>query len=225
MIGDFDILPPVIDDELSQMVESHRMKTGQEYAAILYFGLWGTVDCSAEVRLYAGYRHLAHAPADGPAWLEVSRAHLEEGQPEAAEKILDELERLDNPGLYAQIYSEDPEVHRAYIRAAQGRADEALELMDNLKAKHDDSPVYHFFIGGLLHEQGDLVGAQAEYGMALTALENFRQEMEEEDLDLDAGIDFDAIKLYIQEFLRAAENGEIMVADNLPMELSGLREE
>lgn len=207
------------------MVETHRAKTGQDYGAILYFGLWGTADCSAEVRLYAGYRHLVEAPEDGPAWLEVSRAHLEEGEFYKAELILDELIRLGCPGIYAQIYSEDPEVHRAYIRAEEGRLEAALELMDNLKAKHDESPVYHFFIGSILHESGDLLGATAEYRMAANALETFKQEMEEEELDLEEGIDFDAANRYIEEFLRSAENGEIMIADSRPFDLADLREE
>lgn len=225
MIGNFNIDEPKIDDDLSQMVETHRAKTGQDYGAILYFGLWGTADCSAAVRLYAGYRHLAESPEDGAAWLEVSRAHLEEGEFYKAELILDELIRLGCPGIYTQIYSEDPEIHRAYIRAEEGRLDAALELMDNLKAKHDESPVYHFFIGGILHESGDLLGATAEYRMALNALETFRQEMEEEELDLEEGIDFDAANRYIEEFLRSAENGEIMIADSRPFDLADLREE
>ncbi len=225
MIGNFNIDAPPIDDDLLQMVESHRAKTGQDYAAILYFGLWGTVDCSAEVRLYAGYRHLAESPNDSAAWLEVSRAHLEEKEFDKAEFILDELIRLDCPGLYTQIYSEDPEIHRAYIRAEEGRLDDALALMDSLKAKHDESPVYHFFIGGILHETGDLLGATAEYRMALNALESFRQEVEEEELDLEEEIDFEAAESYIEEFLRSAENGEIMIADNRPFDLAGMREE
>jgi hypothetical protein len=51
MIGRFDLDAPAVDAGVSEMVESNRAKTGQDYNAILLFGLWGTADCSAEVRL------------------------------------------------------------------------------------------------------------------------------------------------------------------------------
>ncbi len=145
MIGDFDIDPPAIDDSLSQMVESHRAKTGQDYNAILLFGLWGTVDCSTEVRLYAAYQYLAGNPADGPAWLETARVHLEAGEAERSLAILDELGRLGAPGLYPNLYSEDPDAHRVYVMAELGRLDAALEALDALSSSAPVSlPVLHF---------------------------------------------------------------------------------
>lgn len=222
MIGEFDIEPPPIDDDLSQMVESHRSKTGQEYAAILFFGLWGTADCSAEVRLYAGYRHLADFSRDGPAWLEVARIHIEEGEIQAAERILDELQRLGCPGLYSQLYGEDPDVHRAYARDRAGEPLKALELLDALRTRHEGSPVYHFFVGNLLHEKGDLEGAAEEYRQALAALEEFRAATEEDD---DTEVDFTEAKAFVESFLAAAEDGEIRILDGRPLDLSGFREE
>ncbi len=62
MIGRFALDAPAIDDDLSQMVESHRAKTGQEYNAILLFGLWGTADCLMRVHpLLRVYRLLLAA--------------------------------------------------------------------------------------------------------------------------------------------------------------------
>ncbi|MDR3210429.1 MAG: hypothetical protein LBU79_00745 [Planctomycetota bacterium] len=219
MIGEFNLEPPPLDDNLLQMVESHRAKTGQDYAAILFFGLWGTVDCSPEVRLYAGYRHLADHASDGPAWLEVSRTQLEAGKGEEAERILDELLRLDCPGLYPNLYSEDPEVHRAYIRAEGGEREEALELLANLAAKHGDSPVYQFFVASLLHQAGDFAGAVERYRNALSALEEFQREAENEDFD--SGIDFAMARQYIDQYLQAAEAGQILDSDAPPLDLFG----
>lgn len=225
MIGAFDIEPPPIDDDLSQMVESHRMETGQDYAAILFFGLWGTVDCSSEIRLYAGYRHLADHPEDGPAWLEISRVHLEEGDTAAAGKIIDELEKNGNPGLYPQLYNEDPDVQRAYIMAETGAAMKAVEILDELKSKHDDSPVYHFFIGNLLHEGGDALAAAGEYRQALGALRDFEHELDAEDIDIEETIDFREVEKVIEEFLEATETDPENFVPFRPLDLSDFREE
>ena len=221
MIGEFDIDAPPIDDGLSRMAESHRAKTGQDYAAILFFGLWGTTDCSAEVRLYAGYRHLTENPGDGPAWLEVARIHTDEGETRTAERILDELQRLDCPGLYPQLYGEDPEVHRAYILDRAGQPLKALEALDMLRNRHEESPVYHFFVGNLLHEKGDLEAAAAAYRQALAALEDFRQATEGEDTE----IDFTEAKAFVERFLTAAGNGEIRILGSRPLDIAGFREE
>lgn len=225
MIGDFDLEAPPIDDDLSQMVESHRRKTGQDYAAILFFGLWGTADCSAEVRLYAGYRHLADNAGDGPAWLEVARVHLELGEIAESEKIVDELVRHDNPGLYPQLYNEDPEVQRAYTVAESGSPERAIELLDGLKIKHDDSPVYHFFLGSLLHETGDAIGAAAEYRLAASALKEFEEELEREDYDIDPGVDFREAERFLGVFLEAADLGREPPFIARPLDLSDFREE
>lgn len=224
MIGRMDIAPPPIDDDLSQMVESHRMKTGQDYAAILFFGLWGTVDCSAEVRLYAGYRHLDANPEDGPAWLETARAHLEAEEPEAALAIVDELERCGNPGLFPGIYSEDPDANRAHILADSGQLDRALEVLDSIRARHGDSPVYQYTLGSVLHEKGDFDAAAAAYSEALEALEEFRREAEEEDMLDELSVDFPAAAAFIKAAERDAGRRRPF-AGARPLDLSGFREE
>lgn len=224
MIGRFEIDPPPIDDDLSQMVESHRAKTGQDYAAILLFGLWGTVDCSPEVRLYAAYRHLADNPEDGPAWLETSRTHLEAGEADKALAIVDELQRLDCPGIFPRLYSEDPEVHRAHILADSGQSDQALAVLDALRVAHGDSPVYHHTLGSVLQEKGDYAGAEASYGEALEALEDFRREMLEEDLIEDLDVDFPAAAAFLEAARKSAEN-ERSFGGERPLDLAGLREE
>ncbi len=224
MIGRFEIEPPPIDDDLSQMVESHRSKTGQDYGTILLFGLWGTVDCSAEVRLYAAYRHLADHPEDGPAWLEAARVHLEAGEPDKAEAIALELLRLGNPGLYPNLYSEDPEIHRAHILADSGQLDRALDEFDRLRAKHGESPVYHYAVATILHEKGDFAAAGAAYAEALEALEEFRREVAEEDMEDDAGVDFPAARAFIEAALRMAERERPFEGER-PIDLSGFREE
>ncbi len=223
MIGRFDITPPAIDDSLSQMVESHRMKTGQDYAAILFFGLWGTVDCSPEVRLYAAYRHLGETPEDGPAWLETARVHLEAGEADQALAIIDELERLECPGLYPTLFSEDPEAHRAFILADSGTLAGALELFDAMRSRHGDSPVYHYAVGSVLHERKEFPAAVAAYDEALETLEDFRREMEEEDVDDDM-VDFAAARRFIQAARKRAE-AEKPFAGDRPLDLSGFRDE
>lgn len=224
MIGRFSIDPPAMDDALSQMVESHRMKTGQDYAAILFFGLWGTVDCSAEVRLYAAYRHLAEHPEDGPAWLETARVHLESGEGDTALSIIEELERLDCPNLYPGIFSEDPEVHRALILADSGGLEQALEILDALRGRHGDSPVYHYALASVLHERKDFPGATAAYAEAKEALDDFRREAEEEDMLEDLNVDFAAAGSFIETARKKAENGRPFDGDR-PLDLSGFVEE
>lgn len=225
MIGRFNIDPPAIDDSLSRMVESHRAATKQEYAAILLFGLWGTVDCSPEVRLYAAYRHLADNPEDGAAWLETARVHLEDGDPEKALAIVDEVERLDAPGLYPNMFSEDPEAHRALILADSGKLGEALELFDDMRGRHGDSPVYHYDAGTILHALGDFAAAAAAYEEAGETLEDFRREVEEEDMDGgDLGVDFPAARDFIGRAKRAAEKSRPFDGER-PLDLSGFREE
>lgn len=224
MIGRFEIDSPAIDDSLSQMVETHRAKTGQEYAAILLFGLWGTVDCSPEVRLYAAYRHLQANPEDGPAWLETARVHLEAGEPDRAMAIIDELQRLECPGLYPNLYSEDPEVHRAHILAESGAGDRALEIMDALRVRHGDSPVYHHTLGTILQDRDDFAGAVAAYEEALETLEDFRREIEEEDMLEDMNVDFPAARAFLESARRLAEKERPYEGDR-PIDLSGFREE
>lgn len=220
MIGRFDIAPPPIDDDLSQMVESHRAKTGQDYGAILLFGLWGTVDCSIEVRLYAAYCHLAANPEDGPAWLETARVHSEAGEAERAEDIIDELLRQDCPGIFPRLYSEDPEAHRAHILADSGQLDRALTILDGLRAKHGDSPVYHYVLGTVLHEKGEYAAAEAAYEEALEALEEFRREAEAEDVGEELNVDFVAAADFIQAAREDAAN-ERPFAGERPIDLSG----
>ena len=224
MIGRFDIEPPAIDDTLSQMVESHRMKTGQDYAAILMFGLWGTVDCSPEVRLYAAYRHLAEHPEDGPSWLETARVHLEAGEGEHALDIISEVERLDSPGLYPNLYSEDPVVHRAHALADSGQTDAALAILDDLRGRHGDSPAYLYALGSVLQEKGDFAGADAAYEEATEALEDFRREVEEEDLLDEVNVDFTAARAFLAAARREAKAGRPFQGDR-PLDLSGFREE
>ena len=224
MIGRFDIEAPAIDDGLSQMVETHRAKTGQDYNAILLFGLWGTADCSAEVRLYAAYRHLAEHPEDGPAWVETARVHLENGEPDKAMAIIDELERLETPGLYPNLYSEDPEAHRAHILADAGRLDAALEAFDSLRTKHGDSPVFHYALASVLHAKQDFLGAVASYDEALEALDDFRREAEEEDMLEELNVDFPEVRAFIEASRRQAEKERPFDSER-PMDLSGFREE
>ena len=224
MIGRFALEAPPIDDQLSQMVETHRSKTGQSYSAILFFGLWGTVDCSSEVRLYAGYRHLEADPEDGPAWLETSRAHLEAGEGEMALAIVDELVRLDCPGIRAELYSEDPEIHRAHILADSGRLDDALSALERLEGRHADSPMFHYTLGSVLHEKGGFAKAAAAYAKAGRALEEFRKEALEEGLEDEIGVDFPAAGAFLAAAERKAER-RAAFAGSRPLDLSGLREE
>lgn len=224
MIGNFNIDPPKIDDALSQMVESHRANTGQDYGAILLFGLWGTIDCSTEVRLYAAYQHLAENPEDGPAWLETARVHLEANEPEQALAIVDELERLDCPGLYPSLFSEDPEVHRALIMADSGQLDAALEIFDSLRGRHGDSPVYHYAIGSVLHEKKDFPGAAASYEEALETLEDFKLEVQEEDLLEELSVDFPVADRFIKSVLDKAKAKQPFEGER-PLDLSGFRTE
>lgn len=220
MIGRFNIEIPPIDDELSQMVESHRMTTGQDYSAILHFGLWGTVDCSTEVRLYAAYRHLAENPEDGPTWLETAHVHLEAGEADTAMAIVDELERLGTPGMYPNLYSEDPETNRAHILADSGQLDEALELLDSLRGRHGDAPSYHYAVGSVLQEKGDYDAAAAAFDEALEALEDFRREAEEEDMLDDLNVDFPAARAFVEEAKKAAAAKRPFEGER-PMDLSG----
>ncbi|MDR0362960.1 MAG: hypothetical protein LBJ46_09820 [Planctomycetota bacterium] len=224
MIGDFAIDAPPMDDGLSEMVESHRAKTGQDYAAILYFGLWGTVDCSADVRLYAGYRHLVDHSCDGPAWLELSRVHAEAGEAEAAGRILGELLRLDSPGLYPQLYSEDPDVHRAYLAAETGDPQQALDILDDLAARHDDSPVYQYFLGTLLQELGEFEAAATAFGEAAEALAAFQGEAEADPGFEDGELDFPAAFEFIGRALNDAEKRREFDGAR-PLDLSGFRGE
>lgn len=224
MIGRFDIESPPIDDSLSRMVETHRMKTGQDYAAILMFGLWGTVDCSPEVRLYAAYRHLETNPEDGPSWLETARVHMEEGEADRALAIVDELERLECPGLYPNLYSEDPEVHRAHFLADSGGLEAALELLDGMRGRHGESPVYHYALGTVLHEKGDHPAAAVAYGDAAMALEDFRREAEEEDMLEDLNVDFAAAASFLEAARKAAEAGRRFDGGR-PFELADFRVE
>lgn len=224
MIGRFELDAPPIDDSLSQMVESHRMKTGQDYGAILLFGLWGTVDCSPEVRLYAAYRHLTDNPEDGPAWLETARVHLEAGEIDKAEAILDEMERLGNPNIYPNLYSEDPQVHRAHLMADTGRLDQALAILDDLRVRHGDSPVYHYTVGSILQEKGDFDGAVAAFAESREMLDDFRREMEEEDLEEELDVDFPAAGAFIDRAARLAEKQRPFEGER-PLDLSGFREE
>ena len=221
MIGEFDVEAPPIDDELSQMVESNRTKTGQDYAAILFFGLWGTADCSAEVRLYAAYRHLLEHPEDGSAWLETVRIHIDEGHSIQAGRILDELLRLGCPGLYPQLYGEDPEVFRAYSLSYAGEPQKALALLDSLRERHEGSPAYHFFVGNLLHEKSDLEGALEQYRQALEAIQEYREAMEDEEVEAD----LDEAVAFVEGFAASAERGEIRIMDSRPYDLSGFRNE
>ncbi len=220
MMGRFAVDAPPIDDDLSQMVESHRAKTGQEYNAILLFGLWGTADCSAEVRLYAAYRHLDANPEDGAAWLETARVHLENGEAENALAIVDELERLGSPGLFPNLYSEDPAAQRAHILADSGKPEAALEALDALRAKHGDSPVFQYALGSVLQGKGDFPGAVAAYEEALEALEAFHREAAEEGVLEELNVDFPAAREYIEAARRGAEE-ERGFAGERPMDLSG----
>ncbi|MCD8139225.1 MAG: hypothetical protein LUE17_05530 [Planctomycetaceae bacterium] len=224
MIGRFNVDPPALDDNLLQMVESHRMQTGQEYSAILHFGLWGTADCSTEVRLYAAYRHLADNPDDGPVWLETARVHLEAGEGGKAMAIIDELERLDTPGLYPNLYSEDPEANRAHILADTGALDAALELFDSLRGRHGDAPAYHYAVASVLQEKGDFAGAAAAYDEAMEALEDFRREAEEEEMLDELNVDFPAARAFIEQARAAAINNRPFEGER-PMDLSGFRDE
>ncbi len=222
MIGRFAIEPPAIDDSLSQMVESHRMQTGQDYGAILFFGLWGTVDCSPEVRLYAAYQHLAANPEDGPAWLETARVHLEAGELDKAELILDKLERLDTPNLYPNLYSEDPKVHRALLWADSGQLDQALELLDSLRGRHGDSPAYQYAVGTILQEKGDFPAAVAAFDEAQEMLDDFRRELEDEDLEEEVQVDFPAATAFI-DYAREQAKKEQPFESERPLDLSGFQ--
>lgn len=224
MIGRFNLNAPKVDNSLSEMIESHRMKTGQDYGAIMMFGLWGTVDCSPEVRLYAAYMHLQENPEDGPSWLETARIHLEAEEPEEALAILDEVERLDGPGLYTNLFSEDPEAHRALVMADSGQLDAALEILDSLRARHDDSPVYHYTLGTVLHEKKNFHGAAASYEEALETLEQFRLEAQEEDMLDELNVDFPAAEQFVRAALERAK-GELPFENERPLDLSGFRME
>jgi len=201
MIGRFNVAPPAFPDSLSEMVESHRAKTGQDYAAIALFGLWGTADCSPEVRLYASYQHLRASPEDGPAWLETARIHAEADDVPRALHILDELERLNRPGLYGGVYLEDTGIHRAHFLAGGGRIAEALPLYDELGAEHGETALYRYVRATLLHELERYAEAEEGYCEALAALDGL------DEGDLDEEIDLDAVREAVERCRRAAGDG------------------
>lgn len=207
MIGNFAIDPPQVDESLSDMVESHRQTTGQDYAAILLFGLWGLMDCSPEVRLYAGYKHLAEHPDDGPTWLELADVHAEAEEFAQAGHILDEIERNGNPGLYPQIYSEDVDVHRVNLLAAAGNYSEALDRLEALSARHGDTSLYLYMRAALLHNLSMRDEALAGYDEALEVLSD--EEHESEDSD----VDFALVREYYNRQRRDAEENRPFAGD------------
>lgn len=219
MIGVFNIDEPAADGELIQMVESHRGQTRQPYAAILMFGLAGTVDCSEEVRRYAGYRHLREDPGDGPAWLELARLHAAAGEFDRAHAILDELDRHGAPGLYPEIYGEDIDVHRAHFLADAGRPAEALSLFDELARRHGESAVHRHSRASALHEMERHEDAADGYAEALAALD----EIEAADDD-DGETDFAAVRAYLRARRDDALAGRPF-AGVRPLILSELRDE
>lgn len=171
MIGKFDVVPPPFDEGVAELVESCRELTGQDYAAVLVFGLWGGAEDSPALRLYAGYRHLEKSPGDGPAWLETARVHAEMGDAAAARHILDELLRLGSPGLFPQLFAEDPEAEKAKILADANEPDKALELLEGMRDRHGDTPAYQYLRASLLHETGDFPAAVAAYETTRALLE------------------------------------------------------
>jgi len=201
MIGRFNVTPPAFPDSLSEMVESHRVKTGQDYAAIAIFGLWGTADCSPEVRLYASYQHLRANPEDGPAWLETARIHAEADDSTRALHIIDELERLERPGLYGGVYIEDTGIHRAHFLADGGRIPEALPLYDELGGEYGETALYRYVRATLLHELERYAEAEEGYREALEALDGLAAEEWDEEIDLDA------VRDAIERCCRAAGDG------------------
>ena len=185
MIGEFDIVPPPFDEGVAELVESCRDLTGQDYAAVLVFGLWGGAEDSPALRLYAGYRHLAESPGDGPAWLETARVHAESGDATAAQRILDELLRLGSPGLFPQLFAEDPEAEKARILAEANEPDRALELLEGMRDRHGDTPAYQYLMASLLHETGDFPSAVAAYETTLALLEAAVADSDPDDEALD----------------------------------------
>lgn len=219
MIGNFNVTEPAADDALVRMVESHRQISGQPYAAILMFGLAGTVDCSTEVRRYAGYRHVREHPGDGPAWLELARLHAEDGEFDAAHAILDELERLDAPALYPETYAEDLDVHRAHFWAEAGRLPEARALLEELALRHGEGVVYRYTRASVLHALGRYDDAAEAYDEALSALAEY-VDADEDDGETDPA----AVRAFLSARRAEAEGGQAFAAPR-PWMLADLRDE
>lgn len=170
MPGRMNVPPPTFPDQLSQMVESNRANTGQEYQAVLLFGLWGTSDCSPEVRIYAGYQHLRSYPEDSPSWIHLALVLVEDEQYEQAEYIIRELLRTDAEGLFPQVYSESPEALLAYIHAEAGSYEEALRDLEALEKLHGLHPLFLYTRATIHHQRGNHEQAVTDYDAALVEL-------------------------------------------------------
>jgi len=192
MIGDFRIDPPPalasgFGHRLDELADE-----GWLPKAILYMG-----DLSADdpgLRLAAGYRHLGLTPDDGPAWLEVARLHAARGEMDAANAILDELDRLDAPGLYPGVYHESAAVHRLHFLADAGRADEALALSRTLADAHGDATVFQYILASVLHAAERFEAAADVYETALARLADQERAAAGDD---DDGVDFDSVRRHL----------------------------
>lgn len=214
-----NIPEPTHDDAVVRMVESHRQHSGQPYPAILMFGLAGSADCSPEIRRYAGYRHTADHPHDGPVWLELARLHAEDGEFDAAHAILDALDHHGAPGLYPEIYSEDTTVHRAHFWADAGRWSEALALLDDLDGRHADGVVYRYVRASVLHAMERFDAAVEGYDEALAALTEYAEEDED-----DGETELAAVASFLQTVRDDAEAERPFDAPR-PFMLSALRDD
>jgi len=102
--------------------------------------------------------------------------------------------------------------------------DEALALLDDMRVRHGDSPVYHYAIGSILQEKSDFPAAVAAYEEALEMLEDFRREAEEEDWDEELSVDFPAAGEFISRALESAKRERPFEGDR-PLDLSGFQVE
>jgi len=176
MIGRLKIAEPRWEEEAVDLIEELRGETGQDWDSVLADGLVGEQKDWPEARLYAGYRCLAERPDDGPVWLRVARLHGEFGEYDRATAILDEIDRVGGLGLFAEVFAEDPAVHRAYLLADEGRADEAHTALLALEARHGTHPLYRFALGSVLHLLAFHEEAVEEYDRALRLLREAESE-------------------------------------------------
>ena len=177
MIGKLNVSEPTWDEKVVVAVEEIREEFGQDYRAILEFGLYGATQDWPEAQLVAGYKCLQERPDEGAVWLSVARLHGELREFEQAEAILREIKKHGGLGLFAEVFCEDVDVHYAYLLAAKGRIDEAHGALLTLEARHGEHPLYRYLLASLLHDLSFFEEAVGQYDRALALVQAIEPDM------------------------------------------------